>query len=119
MYSSDMLAFISHIAIMLSLAVILYLIAKTLPSIDDKAPKSLSLKKHWATNRIEQIDHKVKVSSEKILRRFGIVLLKWENKVNKKVKHLKEESGKTGSDILQVESKPEEKKEEASDKKLS
>lgn len=95
---------------MLGLAAILFLIAKTLPRIDENPPKTLSLKEHWVTRRIEKIDARIKITSEKLLRRIEVVLLKWENKVSKKVHKLKEESAKTASDILKVE-KPEEKEE--------
>ncbi|MDP2704085.1 MAG: hypothetical protein Q8P01_02590 [bacterium] len=98
-----MLAFISQILMMLSLAALLYLIAKTLPRIDENPPKTLSLKEHWVTRRIEDIDQKIKITLEKLLRRIEVVLLKWENKVSKKVHKLKEESAKTASDILKVE----------------
>ena len=103
-----MLTFVSQILMMVSLAAILYLIAKTLPRIDENPPRTLSLKEHWVTRRIEQIDKKIKITSEKLLRRVEVLLLKWENKVSKKVDKLKEESAKTASDILKVD-KSEEK----------
>ncbi len=108
-----MLSFVSQILMMLSLAALLYLIAKTLPRIDENPPKTLPLKEHWVTRRIEKIDQRIKITSEKLLRKIEVVLLKWENKVSKKVHKLKEESAKSASDILKVD-KSEEKKESSS-----
>ncbi|MEK7479058.1 MAG: hypothetical protein AAB634_00775 [Patescibacteria group bacterium] len=89
-----MLSFILQILIMLSLGTMLYVIAKTLPRIDDTAPKELVFTEHWVLRKIERVDKKIKTSSEKFLRRLGVFLLKWENKVNKKVTRLREESAK-------------------------
>ncbi|MDP3725097.1 MAG: hypothetical protein Q8R20_01350 [Nanoarchaeota archaeon] len=98
-----MIPFILHILIVLSLGTLLYLIAKTIPRIDDTAPKELSFREHWVTRKVERIDKKIKTSSEKFLRRLGLVLMKWENKVNKKVTRLKEEAAKEASDIFVIE----------------
>ena len=109
-----MISFILQILVMLSLGTIIYLIAKTLPRIDDTMPKELAFREHWVTRKIEHIDKKIKTSSEKFLRRLGVVLLKWENKINKKVTRLKEESAKESSDILTIDEHKDKEKDSSS-----
>lgn len=103
-----MVAFILQILIMLSLGAMLYVVGKTLPRIDDTVPKELVFTEHWVLQKIERVDKRIKTSSEKFLRRLGVLLLKWENKVNKKVTRLKEEAARGSEPIAIVEEKREE-----------
>lgn len=90
---------------MLSLGAVLYLIAKTLPRIDDTPPKEISLEAHWVSRRLEQMDQKIKFTSEKALRRASVVLLNWQNKVNTRMKALKEDPKKDAPDISSLDDK--------------
>ena len=78
---------------MVSLGVILYLVAKTLPRIDDRELDASALKTHWVTTYLEKFDEKFKYYSEKMLRRSGIIILKLDNLINKKLNQLKREKG--------------------------
>jgi len=98
-----MVSFILQLLIMGSLGVIIYLIAKTIPRIDDTPPKELVFREHWVIQKIERLDKKIKASSEKFLRRLGIILLRWENKINKKVTRLKEETAREAENIAIIE----------------
>ncbi len=101
-------SFILQLLIMGSLGVMIYLIAQTIPRIDDTPPKDLEFREHWALKKLEHADKKIKTSTEKFLRRLGIILLRWENKINKKVTRLKEESAREAEPIAIVEEKTEE-----------
>ncbi|OGG40114.1 hypothetical protein A3A21_01770 [Candidatus Jorgensenbacteria bacterium RIFCSPLOWO2_01_FULL_45_25b] len=92
-----MIAFITHILMMASLGMLVYLIAQTLPKIDDTAEDGIRLKEHWILGYLEKADQKIKSVSEKVLRKAGVVLMRWENKVNQKVSKLKKETTNGGS----------------------
>ena len=88
-----------------SLGTMVYIVAKIIPRIDDTPPKELAFREHWMLQKIERVDKKIKTLFEKFLRRLGVVLLKLENKVNKKVTHLKEESSKETREIFPLENR--------------
>lgn len=98
-----MLTFILQLLIMGSFGTMVYLLAQTIPRIDDTPPKELEFREHWALKKIERIDKKIKTSTEKFLRRLGIILLRWENKINKKVTRLKEEAAREAENIAIIE----------------
>lgn len=78
-----------------SLAVILYLIAKTLPRVDDKEISATPIiKDQWITGYLEKIDEWIKIFMEKTLRRAKVLILKLDNIVTKKINHFKKEPAK-------------------------
>ena len=93
-----MLKFLSNITAMIGLGIILYLTIKTLPQINDSeitiSKKSL-IKSHVVFYYVEKIDDKIKYYSERFLRRFGIVLMKLENHVQKRLLKIKSEKSDT------------------------
>ena len=90
---------------MLSLGTVLYLIAKTLPRIDDTPPKEISLETHWVSRHLEQMDQKIKLTSEKALGKTNAVLLNWQDRVSVKMKSLKEDPKKDAPDITSLDDK--------------
>ena len=86
-----MFKFIVEMLIMVSLGTILYLLAKTMPRVDDRETDIPSLKTHWIMGYLEKADQKLKFYWEKTLRRSGIVILKLDNTINKKLNRLKKE----------------------------
>lgn len=106
-----MFKFIVEILIMVSLGTILYLLAKTMPRIDDRESDIPSLKTHWIMIYLEKADQRLKFYWEKTLRRSGIVILKLDNIINKKLSKLKKDSVKKEStfSITEVEEKEEDK----------
>lgn len=99
-----MLKFILNIIIMLSFGTILYLVARTLPRIDDRDIGVPSLKNQWFVVYLEKFDKKLKYYWEKTLRRAGIIVLKLDNMINKKLSNLKKESEKETGFITEAES---------------
>lgn len=93
-----MLKFISNILTFVGIGTILYLVIKTLPKIDDT---EITLSKHSFVNShivfhyMEKIDDRIKYYTERFLRRFGIVLMKLENSVQKKLSKIKSEKSDT------------------------
>ncbi len=85
--------FISNIVMMLSFGTFLYIIARALPRIDESEIEDKKLvKSHWIFYFLEKIDIRTKAYLEKFLRKIGVVLLKLENKVQKKLSKFKKES---------------------------
>lgn len=100
-----MLKFVSHISMMLSLGTILYLFARALPRVNDTEIQSRKsfIKTHIIFHYAEKIDTHLKYMGEKTLRRLGLVLLKLENKVNKKLAHIKKENTPKESFVIPEE----------------
>ncbi len=108
-----MLKFILNILIMLSLGAILYLVARVLPRVDDKDTNIPSLKAHWTMIYLERFDRKFKFYLEKTLRRSGIVVLKLDNVINKKLSRLRKEAEQEKETIFITEAESDKNKEEA------
>ncbi|MCP6719707.1 MAG: hypothetical protein KJI72_00035 [Patescibacteria group bacterium] len=89
-----MFKFIIEMLIMVSLGTILYLLARTMPRVDDRETDIPSLKTHWIMGYLEKADQRLKFYWEKTLRRSGIVILKLDNAINKKLSRLKKENAK-------------------------
>ena len=114
-----MLKFILEILIMLSLGAILYIIARVMPRIDDRELATVTLKTHWIAVYIEKIDRRLKSILEKTLRRSGIVILKLDNWVNKKLGKLKKEIDiERGFSMHEMTDKKEVTEEKSSEEKL-
>ena len=82
--------FIIQTLIMLSLAVILYLMAEVLPRISDEpenGPGSRSRAMHY----VEKLDIILKTFSERILRQFRVWILKLDNVIGHKLNRFKKE----------------------------
>lgn len=104
-----MFSFILEIIIFVSLSVVVYLLARTLPRIDDSAvTKDPSMfKTHWLMAYLERFDEWLKVFLEKFLRRLKVWILKFDNVVSERLNQFKKEIPKDLK--LQVEEKREEK----------
>ncbi len=99
-----MFKFILNILIMVSLGAILYLVARALPRIDDRDTGIPSFKAHWTMVYLERFDKKFKFYLEKSLRRSGIIVLKLDNMINKKLSKLRKENDKEAIFITEAES---------------
>lgn len=72
--------FILQIIIMLSLGTIIYLIARTVPRIDDEISKPETKFDHWIDSvNLKRIDALLSNSLEKILRKNKLFLMKLDN----------------------------------------
>ncbi|HXF44290.1 MAG TPA: hypothetical protein VNK70_02380 [Candidatus Paceibacterota bacterium] len=74
---------------MLSLGVILYLAARTLPRIDDREEAGLGFKTHWFVALLERADERLTAVREKMLRRAGVMVLKISNDINSRLAKIK------------------------------
>ena len=101
-----MLKFISHIITMLSLGTILYIFARALPRIDETEAqgKKIFARNHILFYYLEKIDGYLHSFSEKTLRKTGVVLMKLENKVNKKLTQIKKDSSNGSGNPLDLSS---------------
>ncbi len=88
-----MFSFILEIIIFVSLSVMVYLLARTLPRIDDSVTaKELSiLKTHWLMAYLEKFDEWLKIFFEKFLRRVKVWILKFDNVVSERLNRFKKE----------------------------
>lgn len=88
----------------------LYILARTMPRIDDTVLENMSLESPWLNRRIEELDEKIKIISEKWLRRLNITLLKIYNSTHKKLAKMKKESavGQNGASIFAPKNEGEE-----------
>ena len=76
----------------LALGVILYLLARTLPRVDDKEVRSEKvLKIHWLIPVLEKIDERLKILLELFFRRLKIIILKLDNFVSVRLNKIKKE----------------------------
>ena len=84
-----MYSFTLQFIIMVSLAVIIYLIAKTIPRIDENIvsgqPRKLFLENFFSKLPLEKIDLMLDNLLEKILRKFKIVVMKIDNTLTRKL----------------------------------
>lgn len=96
-----MFEFISQIIMMLSLGVILYLVARSLPRITEDSSPSIQ-KAGWLTINLEKADKWLKSLLEKFLRYFNVQLLKISNGINRKLSRFKKEEthSQNGSDLF-------------------
>jgi hypothetical protein len=97
---------------MVSLGAILYLVARTLPRVDDRDANVPSLRTHWFMVYLERFDKKFKYYFEKTLRRSGIVVLKLDNMINRKLSKLRKESEKEKEAVFITEEESDKNKEE-------
>lgn len=93
--------FILDLAIMVSLAVVLFIFARTLPKIDDKDITAPKKQTPLMLIYLEKIDERIRSRTEKLLRRFRISILKLDNFVSGKIDNYKKEV-KDENDILEI-----------------
>lgn len=87
-----MAKFLSEIIIMLALGVVLYLMARALPRVDDiETTPSKALELHWFTPILEKIDERLKRFLERLFRRLKVVILKLDNFVSARLSKVKRE----------------------------
>ncbi len=90
----------------------MYLVARTLPRIDDREAGISSLKTQWFMVYLERFDKKFKFYWEKTLRRSGIVVLKLDNMINRKLSKLRKESENEATAVFITEVESDTNKEE-------
>lgn len=93
--------FILDLIIMISLSGVLFLIARTLPKINDKDISTSRSNTPFMLIYLEKIDEHIRSGTEKFLRRFRVSVLKLDNFVSRKIDNYKKEV-KDESDILDV-----------------
>ncbi len=77
---------------MLALGVVLYLMARALPRVDDTETTSDKVPElHWFTPILEKIDERLKRFLERSFRRLKVVILKLDNFVSGKLNKFKKE----------------------------
>lgn len=86
---------------MSSLAVVLFLVARTLPKIDDSDVSASRANTPLMLIYLEKADERIRSGTEKFLRRFRVSILKLDNFVSRKIDNYKKEV-KDESDILDV-----------------
>lgn len=84
-----MIRFLVQMLVMLSLAAILYLMAKALPRIGDE-PENVA-ERSRVMFYMEKVDEFLKAFLEKVLRQIRIWILKFDNFIGKKLSRFKKE----------------------------
>lgn len=92
---------ILDLVIMSSLAIVLFLVARTLPKIDDSDVSTSRANTPLMLIYLEKADERIRSGTEKFLRRFRVSILKLDNFVSRKIDNYKKEV-KDESDILDV-----------------
>lgn len=94
-----MLDFILQISIIISLGVIIYLFARALPRVGDdagvKTVKKRRFEEFFKRLPLKKIDEVVSAFLEKILRKFRVVLLKFENFIDSIINRLRRGSSES------------------------
>lgn len=93
--------FILDLIIMVSLSGILFLVARTLPKIDDRDVNTSRTDTPLMLIYLEKIDERIRSGTEKFLRRFRVSILKLDNFVSKKINNYKKDI-KDKNDILDI-----------------
>jgi len=101
-----MFKFILDIVVVISLGVVLYLLARTLPRISEVADDTLEsrIRTHRLSMYVERMDEWVKAFFEKFLRRAKVWILKLDNTVSERLNRSK----KGPKELQFTEEKPEE-----------
>jgi len=99
-----MAKFLSEIIMILALGLVLYLLAKTLPRVDDVEKRSEKvLKIHWFTPLLEKIDERLKILIELFFRRLKVIILKLDNFVSVRLNKIKKDESKEVGSVLTEE----------------
>lgn len=95
--------FILQIFIMVSLGLVIFLVARTLPRIGEtEALQNPKAKANWLSSfPFEKVDVVVNASTEKMLRKIKLILMKMDNTVSKQLNKFKKngDSGNTGNGL--------------------
>ncbi|MCL5017586.1 MAG: hypothetical protein M1155_02950 [Patescibacteria group bacterium] len=90
--------FILQILIMASLAVVIYLVARTIPRIDDNivlsSPRNSFFDKIISKMPLEKLDLMLNNLLEKMLRKFKILIMKFDNVLTKWLSGFKSDAAK-------------------------
>ena len=97
-------SFVLDMVIVVSLGTILYVIARALPRINDEEQEP-ELEMPWTLVYLEKADNHVKIITEKFLRRTRVVLMKFDNSVDNRLRALRKNSGKNGNLLIELEEK--------------
>ena len=101
-----MVKLILNSIILLSFSVIIYIVAKTLPRVEEKPEEGPILKEHWVAKYIERADAWFQSALEKFLRRLRVWVLKFDNYVGKKLGSLrKDEKRENRPMVVEIEKK--------------
>ena len=91
-----MLDFILQISIIVSLCAVIYLFARALPRVGGediaRAPKKRRFEEFFKKLPLKKIDEAMSAFLEKILRKFRVVLLKFENFIDSIINRLRKGS---------------------------
>jgi hypothetical protein len=100
-----MAAFLLQTAMVVSLGVVLYLLARTLPRVSDTdtTPTPGEPAPHWLMERLEKLDEEILFVSEKLLRRLRVILLKLDNTLTGKLKRFRKEVSAEAGFLLEGE----------------
>lgn len=96
-----MLQFFLTNVLLVSLGAMLYLIARTMPRIEEEeSPERTGILDRWLASEMpERIDAVLNASLEKFLRKLKIALLKVDNALNERLKKMKTASGAGNAQI--------------------
>ena len=84
-----MFSFIFSTLLMLSLGTILYLVARSLPRVEEEPNAKPSVLDRWATSEIpEKIDAAFNAFLLKFLRKTRVLILKFDNTITKHLKKI-------------------------------
>lgn len=91
----SVIAFVSEIASVAALAVVLYILIQVLPRINDSEVEKVTSKLsfHGLIIRLERADEVAAGVFHKFLRRIRVVILKLDNVVSRKLNDIKKENG--------------------------
>ena len=103
-----MITFILDIIIMLSLGTALYLLARTLPRVDDREMGKPNLNPPLILVYLERTDELFRAASEKFLRRSRVWVLKIDNSLSSRLNKVKKENGKNSGFAFGLEEDKEE-----------
>ncbi|MFH1162295.1 MAG: hypothetical protein V1696_03410 [Candidatus Jorgensenbacteria bacterium] len=100
-----MAAFLLEMLMVVSIGVVLYLLARTLPRVSDidTSPTPGAPAPHWLMDRLEKLDEEILSITEKFLHRLRVVLLKLDNTMTGKLKRFKKEASTETSFSLEGE----------------
>ncbi len=82
--------------IMFALGAIVYLMARALPRVSetDTTTPVETVVPHWLTIYVEKLDELLLSIAEKILRKFRVIILKFDNTISKKINRFRKDVAK-------------------------
>lgn len=113
-----MAEFILQLVLVVSGGILLYLVARTLPRLDetDPTPGPRHMLPEWAMHYLERADEELIALFERIVRALRVSLMKFDNTLGEKMRKLKRNGGNgNGNGLKSLENEvklPEEREEE-------